>query len=266
MFFWIYDIPNWILAVLFSVFFVGFTCLGILLTRSYVRRWLGPPPGSNDLVSYVLSSFGLFYGIMLGLVTVETDQNFSQIEKQVVMEATTLGTLYQDVSGYPEPAGGEMKALLQEYGRYVIEEEWPAQQNGIVPDGGRGRILALHRKLIDFQPQTAAQEILHAEAYRKFNEFFELRRLRLHSVTSGLAPVLWTVVIIGAFLSILLMWLLSVERLSIHLVLAGIVSLFIGLVIFLIAAMDYPFRGEYSVSPEAFVIIYKNVMLSLWRF
>ncbi len=49
MFYWIYDIPNWLLAVLISVVFVGFTWGGILLTRPGVRRWLGPQPAPTTI-------------------------------------------------------------------------------------------------------------------------------------------------------------------------------------------------------------------------
>jgi hypothetical protein len=34
--------------------------------------------------------------------------------------------------------------------------------------------------------------------------------------------------------------------------LTGIYSLFVGFLIFLVVAMDNPFRGELSVSPEAY--------------
>ena len=34
----------------------------------------------------------------------------------------------------------------------------------------------------------------------------------------------------------------------------------LGLLIFLLAAMDNPFRGEISVGPEAFELVYKQLM------
>lgn len=33
-----------------------------------------------------------------------------------------------------------------------------------------------------------------------------------------------------------------------------------GVLIFLVAAMDYPFRGEVSIGPEAFQLIYTSLM------
>ena len=66
--------------------------------------------------------------------------------------------------------------------------------------------------------------------------------------------------IFGALGNLLLRSLFSVDRLSLHLTLAGILAYFIGLVIFLIAAMDDPYRGEFSVSAEPFEMLLKGAM------
>ena len=258
MFYWIYDIPTWALAVLFAVTFVGVTWLGIVLTRPHVRRWVGPQADWNEVMGYVLSCHGVLYGILLALIAVGTYQNYSDAEKTVGQEASALAALYRDVFSYPEPIRGELQALLREYCRYVIEEAWPAQRRGIIPEGGTARVTAFQRKLMSFEPATKGQEILHAVTLRQFNSFVEIRRQRLYHVTTGLPAALWYVVAVGAVLGIFLTWLFSIDRLSAHLAVAGILSLLTGLVVFLIAAMDHPFRGEVSVSPEAFEIVQRN--------
>jgi hypothetical protein len=260
VFYWIYDIPTWALAVLFAVVFVSVTWLGILLTRPHVRRWVASQEDWNDVMGYVLSCHGVLYGILLGLIAVGTYQNYSDVEQTVSQEASALAALYRDVSSYPEPIRGELQALLREYCRYVIEEAWPSQRRGIIPDGGTARVTAFQRKLVAFEPATRGQEILHEAAFQQFNRFVEIRRERLHHVTTGLPPALWYVVAIGAVLGIVLTWLFSIDRLSVHLAVAGLLSLLTGLVVFLIAAMDHPFRGEVSVSPEAFEIVQRSLM------
>jgi hypothetical protein len=42
--------------------------------------------------------------------------------------------------------------------------------------------------------------------------------------------------------------------------LGGLLSLFLGTMMFLIAAMDNPLRGEVSVSPAAFELVYKGML------
>ena len=80
----------------------------------------------------------------------------------------------------------------------------------------------------------------------------ELRRERLFSVSTGMPEVVWWVLLLGAALNILLTYLFAVERLGVHLLLTLALTAFIALLVFLIAAMDHPFRGEFSVGPDAF--------------
>jgi hypothetical protein len=260
MFYWIYDIPTWELAVLFAVIFVGVTWLGIVLTRPHVRRWVEPQADWNEVMSNVLSCHGVLYGILLGLIAVGTYQNYSDVEQTVDREASALAALGRDVSSYPETIRGELQALLREYCRYVIEEAWPIQRRGMIPEGGTARVSAFQQKLMTFEPATKGQEILHAATVHQFNSFVEIRRQRLHHVTTGLPAVLWYVVAVGAVLGIVLTWLFTIDRLSVHLAVAGILSLLTALVVFLIAAMDNPFRGDVSVSPEAFEIVQRSLM------
>jgi hypothetical protein len=65
--------------------------------------------------------------------------------------------------------------------------------------------------------------------------------------------------VIGAVIFVVLLAMLGME-IHVHLILGAAVSLFLGLVIFLIAAMDNPFRGEVSVGPDAFEAIYASLM------
>jgi hypothetical protein len=260
VFFWIYDIPTGALAVLFAVTFVGVTWLGIVLTRTHVRRWVQPQADWNEVMGYVVSCHGVLYGILLGLIAVGTYQNFADVEETVEQEASALAALDRDVSSYPETIRGELRALLREYCRFVIEEAWPAQRRGIIPEGGTARVSAFQRKLTAFEPATKGQEILQLATLHQFNSFVEVRRDRLHHVTTGLPAPLWCVVGVGAVLGIVLTWLFSIDRLSVHLTVAGILSLLTGLVVFLIAAMDHPYRGQVHVSPEAFEIVQRSLI------
>ena len=45
---------------------------------------------------------------------------------------------------------------------------------------------------------------------------------------------------------------LEVKRLSVHPLLAGLMALFVSQMVFMIVAMDKPFRGEVSVGSDAF--------------
>ncbi|OOG37920.1 DUF4239 domain-containing protein [Polaromonas sp. A23] len=248
------------MAALFCGACLLFTWGGVLLLRPWVRRWLGPEPGINDFASYFLSAYGVFYGLVLGLIAVATYQNFSNVETTVSKEATSIATLYRDMSAYPDPVRGRLQKHMQDYVNFLINEAWPAQQQGQIHPGGSARVTALHHDLLAFEPTSRRDEIVHAETLRQFNVFLEARYQRLQSVTTALSSVLWWVVCIGAALNFSLLWFFSLDKLSAHLALSGILALFVGLMLFFIAAMDNPFRGEESVSPDAYKLVRQRLM------
>lgn len=257
---WIYDIPRWGGTLLFAAVFVGFTWLVLVLIRPWVRRRAADQPDWNSLIGAVLGAFVVFYGITLALIAVSSYQGFAAVNQGVGREAAALGTLYRAVSNYPEPIQGELQTMLRDYTRYVIEEAWPAQQRGVIPEGGTVRVTAFEEKLLSFQPQTRADEILHAETLREFDEFSDDRQQRLESILTGLPDVLWFLVAVGAVVNAVLICLFDVKRLSVHLLLAGITVLFVSQMIFMIVAMDKPFRGEVSVGSDAFQLVQRSLM------
>ncbi len=259
MFYWIYDYPTWLIGTLFAVAFVGVTWAGIFAFRPIVRSSFHGERNANDMVGFAFSSFSVLYGLLLGLLAVAAYQNFSSVSDVVTKEASSLASLYRDFQGYPEPIRSDLRAKLAAYTRYVIDESWPEQRKGIIPTGGSERVTAFFDDFIGFKPQDNREMIVHTEAFRQFNAYIELRRERLANVTTGIPAVLWWVVAIGALLTIALLWLLDME-IHVHLILGGILSLFLGVVIFLIAAMDNPFRGEVSVGPDAFQLVYDATM------
>jgi Protein of unknown function (DUF4239) len=259
MFYWIYDMQTWTMVIMVCASFLGVTWFGTIFIRPFLRAFLRRQPALNDIVGYLLGAHGVYFGILLGLLALASYQNFSDIEKVVVDEATKLAGLYRHAAAYPPPLGAELTGLLRKYTRFVIDEAWPLQKKGIIPAGGTVMVNDFQDRMIRFEPKTKGQEILHAETYRQFNAFVEARRLRLHSVTTGIPALLWWVVFIGAGVNILLIWMLDVKLVP-HLVLSGVISFYLATLIALIAAMDNPFLGEVCVQPDAFESVYESVM------
>jgi hypothetical protein len=258
-FYWIYDIPTWEMVGLFTAVFVGFTWIGILFARPILRLFVSRRNPVNDLVGYLLGAHGVYFGILLGLLAVSAYQNFTQSDTIVAVESSRLAILYRDVSALSEPHASELKAILKDYTSTVIEKDWPQQRDGIVPNDSTKVATRFHMRLVTFEPATKGQEILFAESLRAFNGFIEARRLRLNAVTAGIPGVLWYVVMIGAGVNILLVWLLDMKLIA-HLFLGGVTAFFLATLIALVAAMDNPFRGEVSVSPSSFQLIFDQLM------
>lgn len=256
MFYWIYDIPTYELAILMAALFVGFSWAGVILVRPLMRLLvLRRRDDVNDVVGYIISCFCVFYGLLLGLIAVAAYQNYTEVEASVSSEAAALAALYQDVSVYDDPFGQNLRWQLRNFCRYTIRYGWPEYQKGRILPGPDIRLKAFHEQLLAFEPQSTAQEIVHAESLRQFNVFMEKHRLRQQAVTTGIPSLMWYVVITGAVLNITLVWLFDIDFLS-HLLLGGVLAFFLSTVILLIASMDNPFRGEVSIQPDAFETLY----------
>jgi hypothetical protein len=259
VFYWIYDIPPHQLALLIAGTFVAFSWTGCIIIRPLLRRFVRAHSETNAIVNNVLSCHGVFYGLLLGLLAVAAYQNFSQAQTSVSDEAAALSALYEDFHGYPEPERSYLRWLLRNYCRNLIKYAWPVQRQGVIPSSGRPRIIALQERLLAFNPQTKGEEIAHAEANHQFNIYLQIRQRRLDAVTTGIPTVMWYVVIIGALINMGIVWLLNMKFIA-HLFLGGILAFFLGTMIFLIATLDHPFRGEVSITPEPIEAVYAQMM------
>lgn len=256
---WIYSISSFRFALLTCGFFVAFSWLGTILARPILRAFVKQRDSVNDLVGYMLSCFGVFYGLLLGLLAVAAYQNFRDVENVVTGEASALSALVTDVSAYPDPDRTNLIWNLRDYTRDLIEIAWPNQQKGVASKEGSFTLDAFHERLIRFEPSTSGQEIMHAETLKQYNQFLEKRQQRVLAVATSIPPIMWVVVLVGALMNITLVWLFDMRLMS-HLFLGGMLSSFLGMMIFLIASLDNPFRGEVSISAEPFAQIHARLM------
>lgn len=257
--FWVYDIPNMLFASLVMASFIAVAVIGQRLSRRWVKRIAGSDGQYNELVGTTLATVGVFFGITLGLISVGAWQNFADVNMNVNQEVSAINVLYRATSLYPEPNNLELKKSLKEYVHYVINDEWPSQRKGVVPKGGTDKVTAFQKNLYAYEPVSESMKSVHSETIAAFNEMIKLRRNRLQSVVSGLPSTLWLVVIFGALLNIVIPWFLVYDRQFIQDLMIVLMAGTIGLLVFLMAAMDYPFRGEFSISVESFKLMYERM-------
>lgn len=256
---WLYHIPTWLLGVLVLSTFVLLSSLGLILTRGLAKRKIAE--SDNDLANYFISAVGVFYALLVGLIAVAVWEQFSAVEDVVTEEAVAISELYRDLEGYPDADRDRLRGLLRDYLHHVIEVEWPAQQWGEVAPDERRLVDTIMHQWASFEPTTEAQKAIHAECLRELNIFLGHRTERRQAVDGHLPGLLWFIVLAGAALTIGLTYLFWTENRGLHLLLTGFLSTMIGLVIFVILALDRPLVGEVSVPPDSF----KEVLASALR-
>jgi len=236
------------MAFMFCAGFVVLTVIGILVCRPYSRRFIHSQRNANDMIGFALASFATLYGILLGLLAVEAYQDFSSAKDSVSKNAVTMATLFNDLDGLPPQLSSQLKTDLHAYADEALETLWPKDPTTPPPVGPSPNLHRMLDRLLAFKPSTKSEELVHEEGFHAINTLIEQRRLLISSSSGGIPGALWVVVALGAFLYLLLMCLFAME-LHVHIVLGSSTALFLGAVVFLIAALDNPFRGGVTVDP-----------------
>jgi hypothetical protein len=257
----LYDLPTWLFGTVVVGAFVLFALGGQIVVRRFLPRWFGVDRHYNEMVGQFLSASGVFFGITLGLLSVGAWENFSAVDDGVTQEATEIGVMYRIADNFPEPHRTILTDELRAYTRHEIDVAWPKQQQGVTPGVGGNVILdQFSRDLTHLEPVGEAEKNLHAEALHQFSRMIAARRARLASVSTRLPPIVWFVVFGGSVLNLALLWLFVVENKRLHDLLTTMLAALLGLLVFLLAIMDFPFRGDYSVGPESFELIHDQLM------
>ncbi len=256
--YWVYDLPNSIFAILTILFFITIALSGLIFLRKFISLRV-IPQAHNDIVSFFMSGMGAIYGITLGLIAVGAWENFNSVDEVVAKESASLAALYQDISVIKGAQGDTLKEELREYTHFVIEKAWPSQRQGILPVGGTSRLAKFQKTLLSVEPTSKIQEISLQEALGQYNTMLILRRQRLQSVTQGLPAAIWYVIIFGAILNIVITWFFKTDSFRVHILMTAMFAALLGSLVFLVAAMDNPFRGEFSVGSDAFELVLENM-------
>lgn len=259
MFFWIYDYPAWLAALIFTLAFMAFGVVGLFVFLRVFHDWLHKDERTNEMIGFAMTSFALLHGLLLGLLAVAAYNNYAETIAAVTAEASSLAALYRDLGGFPEPARSEMQATLRQFTRSVIDVSWPLQQKGEMPTQAASIMADFFDQIYTFQPADGRDDAVLAEALAQANTLVALQNTRLAGMNTGIPTLMWYVVVIGTLINIMLIWMVNGRR-HIHVMLTALLSGFMGLVIYLIAAMDHPFRGEVSVGPAAFEEVYDGLM------
>ena len=256
----LFDLPLAFVGVAILILLCAFALAGLAIFSRYVLPRLKLGPEESAFSGAMMQAIMVFYGLAVALIAVSVWQTYTDAAATTSREATAIGVLYREIGGYPEPIRSGLRKELQEYVEYVIKEAWPLQRRGHVPRGGVKQIDDIEAKLVTFEPTTEGQKLLHGESLRAYGQMIEARRLRLDAVLTGLPGALWFVIVIGALVSLSSTFFFQVEDMLVQKFQVILLAIFIGMIIFIIFALDRPFRGDLGLQPDPYQLIYDQLM------
>jgi hypothetical protein len=255
-----YDLPVWVAMPTFMLVFLGLSWLILLGVRPFVTVAAAKNPDWDRVLGYAMSSFGLFYGILLALIAVSVYENFQRVNSISLDEVSTIATLFRNFGAYPGALGDELQQRLQEYTMNVVTVDWPLQESGVEPTMGDASIDAMQAVLFGYEPGTLAEQTVHNQTLALFDRFVDVRRDRIDETELALPGLLWAVVGVGAFLNALMISLVESKSRRIHLIMSGIIAIFVAMLIFTTVTIDHPYSGSVSVTSGPYLQLYQEVL------
>jgi hypothetical protein len=111
----------------------------------------------------------------------------------------------------------------------------------------------LSTQLAQFDPKSMGEGAIQAEMFRSANNLIKARRTRILAAADHLPDIVWEILLLAGAVAVFYTYLFGAHDFRMHLAITGLIAATIALVFVLIIALDYPFRGDVSVSDEAFV-------------
>ena len=250
-------LPGWLLFVLVVGLSSLLPALGLLLVHRLVpvevRRL------QNEITGYISNVAAFVYAVLLASLAVAVWQQYVQAQSTVQLEANAASDVFHQAKGYPEPFQSQVRDGIRAYIEAVIGDEWPRQAHGGQSEVAWKAIIGLHRTMLAYEPGGMGQQLLHTHQLDAVKTMLDQRRLRIFAARSGLEPVMWAVILVGSGLIVTFIYLVGTPNLRAHVVMTAMLGASIGLVIFIIVAMDYPFRGGLRIAPDAFQEIRESI-------
>jgi Protein of unknown function (DUF4239) len=256
----LYGISNPVLYlfIFMMTLIISFCCLFIVrCLLAHELRY-----NENGVIGAVGSSITVLYAVIMGFTAFYIFDNYNQADAAVQREASVAANIYRYSLLLPAPMSNNIQNDIREYIQHVIHSEWTAVKNGKEPDEfGNSLIDKIETEVALFnESKTNPQErYIQNKILTEVQLIFDAREKRIAKSKSALGPDIWFVILLGAFFMLCINFLFG-ATLSMHIILMVFLSAVISSIIFLIVALNFPFRGEFGVSPEAFQSVLTRII------
>jgi len=211
----------------------------------------------NDVAGFIYAVVGVSYAVLLGLMLIAVWEQWNAAEEVTSDEANQLAGIFYFAHAVPQPEGRHIQELARSYAQEVVEEEWPAMEQGKSSPKAWATLDELRATILGLDPPTSTQQVPYSQA--RYNQILDQlhglgdgRRERLLAASGGLPTILWVVLIGGGIITVAFTYLFGLENTLVHTLMVASLALIIALSLFSVAALDHPYKGDVRIHPDAF--------------
>ncbi len=245
------------MGLVLILLFVAASIGGLILVQRAV------PPGRrqehNDVAGFMYAVLGVAYAVLLGLMVVAVWQDYETAEASAAKEANAVATVFWLAHGLPQPQARRAQELARSYARVVADEEWPLMGRGDESPKAWGLLDELRGSVVALDSTNDTHGALYDDEIQAVRDLGDARGDRLLEAEQGLPTLLWVVLLVGGVIVVGFTYLFGLRSTTAHTMMVAALALTIALVLFTIASLDHPFRGDIRVGPDAFRSVLERI-------
>jgi len=243
-------IPTAVLGVLMVGLSATLAVAGFLA----VRHWapLTALESNNQAASFFMSFTGTAYAILLAFVTVTTWQTLTAADAAVVAEANSLGDLIRLARQFPSPQRHELLVRIRSYALSVTRDEWKTMAHSEASPQAFSALNRMWQAYALVGVQTERGRVLYGESLRYLGQVSDYRRDRIRAAGTEIPLTLWIVLLVGGAMTVGFSFVLGNKNVRAQAFMTAWLGAVIGLLLFVILELNFPFTGDVSVRPTAF--------------
>ncbi|MER5710230.1 MULTISPECIES: DUF4239 domain-containing protein [unclassified Streptomyces] len=218
------------------------------------------PSETPDVIEYMTMMIGVIYAIVLGLAIAGVWEARGAAQETVRQEAQAMHEISARAEVYPLDVRNKIRADVDAYVAYVVDDEWThMSEEGELSEEGTALLEKVRRSVTDYQPANDFEGQAYQPLVDQVAAADDARGARGQSAGATMPGVVWFGLIIGALVTVGLIFTLQIRRTGRELLLAGLFSVLIAFLLFLIWDFDAPFGRGISATATPFTDLFPQV-------
>jgi hypothetical protein len=248
---WLLQIPAPIFGTLTVVIVVGLSVVGLVI----FRRVVSPTrlESANHVSGQVFQLAGVLYAVLVAFVVVVVWEQFDKAEAAAQSEASAIADLLRDSQALPAAARPQLQQSLTTYAQDVVNDEFPRMRRGELIEQESDQLTAVWQAYLKVQPDTDTEKAFYSEAIGRLNDLGGSRKVRISTSQSEIPGELWVLLLGGGAIVMAFTFMFGTPDLVVHASAVALTAALMAFVMYLIFALEHPFVGSLSVSPDPYV-------------
>ncbi len=246
-----FESPSWIFScILIVALSVGGSLSILLLVRKKIS--VDNLKKSHDVVGFTFSIIGVLYSVILGFIVVNVHDRYNNVAATIQTEALTVANLYRDAGIFQAKDRNAIRTNLRAYVDHVIREEWSTRQQEKIETQTQDIMEKIWEGYYNIDLTNEKMVMWYTESISKLNNFMDARISRQFNSREHLGPMMWSLLIIGALITICFMFFFGLDSLASQMIMTALLAGYLSFMLHLIFSLDHVFQGPEGIKPIAF--------------